>query len=992
MTTTHSRRHAGRAAATGLTATLVAATLATAGAATPDADTDADARAGAAISDEVSAGELTWGLRESYRNYIAGPIAGGEIVTSDGAEWLDGPGNARGPFTFPNASGTADPETGTGEIAFEGQVYTWGHDYGDGPILELTISNVRLQLDGDGATLVVDAEYRPFAGADPGLEPPETVEATDLAFATVDLSTADLTPDEDGVVTVEEAPTTGVLEAMEAIGWDEFYSAELPDIELDPVSFTATLEPDDEEPDPEWDPVVEVFAADGETPLGDTEVTAGEEIVVRGSGFDPEANPAARQPVPEGLPAGVYVVFGAFADQWQPSLGAGSDARTVLDQRWAMTRATLDEVPERYRDAILDEYVELTPDGTFEATLTVSTDGDAAGNYGVYTYAAGGAVTAEHEFGIPVTVADDGEETPEPGIEVSKTANLDPYADSIIVTGTGFAPGDLESGLRVGIGPEAGDGPVPELDPALTLEPGNDEHALGDDGSFEVELQTVDVEPGATLAVHTAPVDGDAHPAYTTSTPISFADARTPELTVEPATDIEVGQEIEVTGTGYAPNRPISVAITANTSTHEEYGWPTGWLAHGVVRADADGNLSRTFTVPGTVTGSGEDCLQERCYVASFSSAQAEDATPIDYRADRSQDVLVPVTFADAQPDPDPDPEPELTISPSTVVQGEDVTFHGDGLPAGETAQVTVSTEPGSTAGDGTLDWGVRESFRDYIEGGVANGSIEVHDPATRNDDGTFRFADGEGHVDSDRAELSFAGQIHFAGHDHGQGPLLELTITDPQVVIDGDTGVLVADVASKSLDSGEIVEYPEVDFAALDLSDHPLNVDDGTASATDVPATLTAGGVPAFADFYEEGAELDPLSFAVTVTDGQAVDVGSTSVDDAGAAELTWTVPGDFPLGTATAALTAGQVELSGEFTIEPGEPAGDENGNGDDDGSGNGPGNDPGGTGDGDDGTGDDTLPDTGTGTASLLLLGTLILCTGAAICTLRRRFGTA
>ena len=53
-----------------------------------------------------------------------------------------------------------------------------------------------------------------------------------------------------------------------------------------------------------------------------TGVVEGEELIVKGSGFDPAANVSTRVPVTPGQPAGVYVVFGSFADVWQPSTGA----------------------------------------------------------------------------------------------------------------------------------------------------------------------------------------------------------------------------------------------------------------------------------------------------------------------------------------------------------------------------------------------------------------------------------------------------------------------------------------------------------------------------------------------------------------------------------------------------------------------------------------------------------------------------------------------
>ena len=1112
---------------------------------------------------------------------------------------------------------------------------------------------------------------------------------------------------------------------------------------------------------PAWEPSIEVFAADGVTPVAEAELAYGDTVVVRGAGFDPEGNVAPegnRPPIPAGVPAGAYVVFGSFADQWRPSEGAPSSARTVGAQQWALAQAALDQVPAQYQDAIRAQWVEIAADGTFTAELTLAKPTDretgepvewpAGGSLGVYTYAAGGTVNADQELSVPLTVADEepagpaielsastgldnagtnvidvtgtgfapgtavevaqavrvegtdpttwpkvtvtsrvmvqddgefvvpaslqqvtsrfipegsseiydcktaecvvvaydfgdqanrsqdvwvpitfddaerpapsatldttefpaeggstyvtgggfvagdhllvvqttalgtasdprelprnpagtsqtvsgeadgewvtrldgiaptftaedgtvvdcrevecavavfpsgradleqsvfvpitftgGEEPPaegyldwglkesfrnyivgsiahgsidvrepatqnadgtfrfndgtgtgdataaelgfagevyfsghdygagplleltitdprvtvdgedgvlvadvvsksldsgelvtyddvefatldfgaapvtvedgvatasgvpatltedgspafagfyEPGTEldpvsfsvplgdepeppaptivVSEVENLDPYADQITVTGSGFDPADLAGGLRVGVGVVTADGSVPELDPVetVTFEPVSGLLSFGRAalGLFEVTLTTGTVEPGTTLAVHTSPVDPEADAAYTTQTPISFADVRTPQLTVTPTEELAIGTEVTIEGTGFAPNRRISLAITANAEQDPEYGWPTGWLQHEVVQADAAGTLSRTLTLAGTVTGSGVDCVETACFVASFSSAQVSDATPVDYRADRSQDVLVPVTFS-TDPGPEPEP-PAVTVDPDPAVQGEPVTFTGTGFEPGATVTAVVDRDAPPT-GTGTLDWGVKESFRNYIVGSIAHGSIEVRDPATENADGTYRFAEGSG----DETALAFAGEVYFSGHDMGNGPLLELTITDPRVAVSSaEAGVLIADVVSKSLESGQLVTYDDVELAALDFTDHPVTVEDGVVAASAVPAALTEDGSPAFAGFYEPGTELDPVTFSVPLAEAGAtgdaapragVEAGTGTADADGTVEIGWTVPDDFAVGAHTVDLVVGDESLaSTPFEVEEGD-----------------------------------------------------------------------
>lgn len=195
-----------------------------------------------------------------------------------------------------------------------------------------------------------------------------------------------------------------------------------------------------------------------------------------------------------------------------------------------------------------------------------------------------------------------------------------------------------------------------------------------------------------------------------------------------------------------------------------------------------------------------------------------------------------------------------------------------------------VGTAQAATVSGGHLDWGVKQSFRNYISGPIAHGTITTSEGATRNTDGTFRFPEGTGSVDADAntAELAFTGKVEFTGHDG----LLYMTIEDIRVTLTGSGGTLVADVVSKSLSSGQLVTYDDVEFASLGAAD--LTGADGTVTGTNISATLTEAGSPAFAGFYPAGTALDPLSFSVTTAADPvwepAVNVGKTAdLDPAG-------------------------------------------------------------------------------------------------------------
>ncbi|MDP9823078.1 Ig-like domain-containing protein [Nocardioides massiliensis] len=127
-------------------------------------------------------------------------------------------------------------------------------------------------------------------------------------------------------------------------------------------------------------------------------------ITVTGTGFDPELAKGAHPPL-AGRPSGVYIAFGRFSDDWAPSSGSPRSSRPAADVNWAVLAENLFLIGGAANGGIV-----LTPEGGFEATLTVSKDSaDAAakdlagGNYGIYTYPGGGATQPLYETYTPIT-------------------------------------------------------------------------------------------------------------------------------------------------------------------------------------------------------------------------------------------------------------------------------------------------------------------------------------------------------------------------------------------------------------------------------------------------------------------------------------------------------------------------------------------------------------------------------------------------------------
>jgi hypothetical protein len=157
----------------------------------------------------------------------------------------------------------------------------------------------------------------------------------------------------------------------------------------------------------------------------------------------------------------------------------------------------------------------------------------------------------------------------------------------------------------------------------------------------------------------------------------------------------------------------------------------------------------------------------------------------------------------------------------------------------------------------GEVDWGIKESFRNYIKGGAA-GEIEVSGGAVEAADGTFKFPVGAGSYDTKThlTEVEATGTVHFTGH----AGALDMTFSDPRVVLGTESGALFADVHSKSLTPGGAEDFPGVEFATLDTSGVAPVFGAESVRLDAIPTTLTAAGAEAFAGFYSAGAALDPL------------------------------------------------------------------------------------------------------------------------------------
>lgn len=210
MTTSVPRRRlVARLAATALAAAVAVVALpATAHAATPITD-----------------GHLDWGVKESFRKYVTGPIGGGKIEVSDGATTNDD-----GSFRFGGGTGEYDPQTHDITTAFDGTVQFLAHGSGSDWALDLTITQLRLNTAGDGGEIVADVTSK-------DRETGEFVEYDDVALAELDLTGISPETGSDGFTTLADIPATLTAEGEAAFGG--FYTA---GTALDPATVSVKAE------------------------------------------------------------------------------------------------------------------------------------------------------------------------------------------------------------------------------------------------------------------------------------------------------------------------------------------------------------------------------------------------------------------------------------------------------------------------------------------------------------------------------------------------------------------------------------------------------------------------------------------------------------------------------------------------------------------------------------------------------------------------------
>ncbi|MFF0164933.1 HtaA domain-containing protein [Streptomyces prasinus] len=309
----------------------------------------------------------------------------------------------------------------------------------------------------------------------------------------------------------------------------------------------------------------------------------------------------------------------------------------------------------------------------------------------------------------------------------------------------------------------------------------------------------------------------------------------------------------------------ITADVTRNGATEDDV--PLATVT--VTRAMTD-MVTRLTEKAGEVFGS-----------ASYAGAAGDPLTIVQKTKPTPTDPAptdpAPTDPEPTEPEPSTDPgptdeptSPEPTDEPSSPSQSPAPSQSSPSSSAPSPSASTPSDDdtPAPARGeiaDGTLGWGVKESFRTYVVGPIAKGEVTASDGASQaSGNGAFTFTDASGTYDTDAGTLdtSFEGAVNFKGHEKDGAYSLDLTLSDLKATLDGGTGELSADVDKLGEQSQDVV------LATLEATSSALTAEDDVITVDGVAATLTEAGAKAFGDFYTAGTALDPVTLSVALSD----------------------------------------------------------------------------------------------------------------------------
>jgi len=502
----------------------------------------------------------------------------------------------------------------------------------------------------------------------------------------------------------------------------------------------------------------------------------------------------------------------------------------------------------------------------------------------------------------------------------------------VTLTGTGFA--GVTPGIYLGVGPQglrgfyAGSGSLISSETIFIgvaqtsgLSSTGRTEPMTTDGTFEV---TVNVPAGTAsgFAVYTSKAHGQGatDTSQNSTTNLTYAGSTevppviTPPVTEPPVVTPPVvvpvddgitevvaeansnglsigysavsvsGGTITISGSGYDPAAPgIYVGIAPRGFA--------GFYAASAALLPGSVNVSTTNVEGETAAGRTAPMNADGSFSISFAVPAADGTEYAIYTSkahgqgvsNTSQDAVVDFAFNTRRVLGTVDEAPvEIPIAP--VVTAPVVSPVSETPAAVAAAAAAAAPEEVCVArsvSGATLNWAIKDSFRTYIRGGIANGSWDLS--SVGDADGKFVWSGGTGayNTEASRGTISFPGTVHFTGHD-GQ---LDITITDVKLRLSSaSSATLTASFNSTALD-GTVTNEKNVAFANVAINS--ASTTGSKLTISNATTTLTTAGAVAFGGFYDAGAALAPLSLtaplgaSVECTDATYSSLATTGTND---------------------------------------------------------------------------------------------------------------
>ena len=184
---------------------------------------------------------------------------------------------------------------------------------------------------------------------------------------------------------------------------------------------------------------------------------------------------------------------------------------------------------------------------------------------------------------------------------------------------------------------------------------------------------------------------------------------------------------------------------------------------------------------------------------------------------------------------------------------------------------------------DGSMTWGIRDSWMSYLLHGFAQGEVKTSEGAKligpeNNEELQFLLNAGESTIANDQATLKFDGTAQMVGHKSFTPPGLDVTMNDVTIKTQGTAGQILADMHVKGLNPNKEAQGPldekfdDAVLATFTLSG-PLTTAENI-NLQDVKTIHGKGSTDVFGKFspkYAAGNEAAPVDFVVNFEDKPA-------------------------------------------------------------------------------------------------------------------------